>query len=302
MDKNDLYEVIIIGGSYAGLSAALSLGRSLRKTLIIDSGTPCNKKAPSAHNFITYDGSSPSLILEKTREQLKKYESICLLNDKVTAVKKTKNSFKIITENEKEFQAVKILFCTGVNDCMPNLTGFEDCWGKSILHCPYCHGYEIKDENTGIMANGDAAFELTKTIQHWAKKLTVFTNGTSTLNPEQTKKLETRNIKIIESEIKEIKHENGYIKKIIFNNNTSKLINALFVTLPFIQQCEIPEKLGCEFTENCFIQIDKHLETSVKGIYAAGDCTSLFRSIANAVMMGNKAGAMINKQLIEDAF
>jgi thioredoxin reductase len=303
MKINDLYDVIIIGGSYAGLSAALALGRSLRKALVIDSNNPCNKNTPLAHNFITDDGISPHELREKSRMQLEKYKTVTLLDGLVIEViGSNENNFEVITENNQRFNAKKLLFATGITDINPNIEGFSECWAKTILHCPYCHGYEFKAAITGILGNGDMGFELTKTISQWAKSLTLYTNGTSTLSPEEVLKLNNHNIKVVENEIDYIEQENGQIKNLHFKDTPPDEVEVLYVQLPFMQQCEIPEKLGCELNEKGFIIRDKFMETTVKGIYAAGDCLSLFRSIANAVAQGNKAGAIINKCLIEEEF
>lgn len=302
MELEDSFDVIIIGGSYAGLSAALSLGRSMRKVLIVDNGNPCNRQTPHSHNFLTNDGNKPEDIREKALDQARQYPTVSFLADTVTDVQPEGSFFKVSAAKGETFTTRKVLFATGVIDTIPHIDGFADCWGKSILHCPYCHGYEVKNRKLGIMANGDIGFEMAKTIKHWAGELVVFTNGTSTLTPEQVQLLNRHNIIVIENAIDAIAHENGFITQIEFTDTEPEKIDALFTQLPFIQQCNIPEKLGCEMTEKGFILIDKCLETTIPGIYAAGDCLSLFRSVAHAVASGNKVGAIINKQLIEEDF
>jgi len=157
MVNNFQHDVIIIGGSYAGLSAAMTLGRSMRKVLIIDSGKPCNRQTPYSHNFITHDGETPAAIAQKAREQVLKYPTVQLVNDTALRASKNENGFEIITASEAAYNTTKIIFATGVLDIMPDIKGFAECWGISILHCPYCHGYEVKDKPLGIIANGDVA-------------------------------------------------------------------------------------------------------------------------------------------------
>jgi thioredoxin reductase len=210
--------------------------------------------------------------------------------------------FDVVTEKQERFTARKIIFATGVIDTIPNIEGFAECWGISILHCPYCHGYEVKYKKTGILGNGDTGFELAKTISHWTRDLTIYTNGTSTLNDEQVFQLNNKNIRIVQNEIEAIKHDNGQITQLLFKDTEPESIEALYTKLPFIQQCDIPEKLGCKFTDNGFIEIDKCLATSIPNVYAIGDCLTLQRSVANAVHSGNKVGAIINKELIDEEF
>jgi thioredoxin reductase len=154
MTDTNKFEVIIIGGSYAGLSAAMALGRSLRNVLIIDSGLRCNRQTPHAHNFITQDGEQPAVIAEKARIEVLKYKTVQIINDLAVRGIKTKDGFLITTETGQEFQAEKVIFASGIKDIMPDIKGFAACWGVSVVHCPYCHGYEIRDQKTAILANG----------------------------------------------------------------------------------------------------------------------------------------------------
>ncbi|HYD92763.1 MAG TPA: NAD(P)/FAD-dependent oxidoreductase, partial [Flavobacterium sp.] len=138
MEQQGMYDVIIIGGSYAGLSAALSLGRSLRKVLVLDSGNPCNRVTPYSHNFLTNDGSRPKAIHDKARAQLKGYLTVTYLEGLVTSASQLGNLFEVSTAENQVFSTKKLLFTTGVTDTIPNIQGFAECWGISILHCPYC--------------------------------------------------------------------------------------------------------------------------------------------------------------------
>lgn len=300
--EQELLDVVIVGGSFAGLSAALSLGRSSRRVLVIDNANPCNLTTPNAHNFLTHDGSRPCDINEQARRQMSQYPTVKFLEGTVADVIPTGSHFETITEEGEKFVSRKVLFATGVTDTIPNIEGFAECWGISILHCPYCHGYEVKNKKLGVLANGDMGYELARTISHWSNSLTLYTNGTSTLSPVEVERLNRHNIIVVENEIEAIIQQNGYIQQLQFKDTEPDTIDALFTQLPFMQKCAIPEKLGCELTEKGFIQVDKCLETTVPGVYAAGDCLTLFRSIANAVAAGNKVGGTINKQLIDEDF
>ena len=301
MNEIPNYEVIIIGGSYAGLSAAMSLGRALRNVLVIDSGDPCNKQTPHSHNFITQDGETPANIIRKVRAQLMAYPSVSFLNAMVTDVKKVEEQFTV-TASEEMFTASRLLFATGVRNIMPDIPGFAECWGISVLHCPYCHGYEVRNQPTGILANADMAFEVAKLINNWTKDLTVFTNGPAVFTAEQKAKLATHQVKIMEQEIAAIVHKNGYLQQIIFTDNTHQELTALYARPAFEQHSKLPEKLGCELTDDGYIRIDDFKRTSIPGIFATGDNTTPLRSVANAVAAGSTAGAFINHELITAAF
>ncbi|WPP50193.1 NAD(P)/FAD-dependent oxidoreductase [Catalinimonas niigatensis] len=302
MTANRNFEVIIVGGSYAGLSAAMALGRSMRKVLIIDSGKPCNRQTPHAHNFITQDGHTPRQIAETAKEQVLKYDTIQFYTGLAINGVKTAHGFEIKTQSGEVFYAKKLLFTTGVTDQMPDIMGFSDCWGISILHCPYCHGYEVKGEIIGLIGNGELGFEFCRMLSNWSNKLVLFTNGKSTLTPEQTEKINSHDIQIIENEILAFEHQKGHIQNIKLKDAEKKQVSAVFAKVGFEQHCEIPEQLDCEITEQGFIKVDDFYKTTIPGVYAAGDNTSMFRALSLATAAGTKAGAFINRELIEEAF
>ncbi len=299
---NKIYDAIIIGGSYSGLAAGMALGRALRTVLIIDSGKPCNAQTPHSHNFITHDGETPHAIASKAREQVAQYKTIEFYSGLAIVAEKTDAGFTITTENGEVFTAKKLVFATGVKDLMPAIKGSAACWGISLIHCPYCHGYEVRNENTGILANGEVAFEFSKLINNWTKELTVFTNGKSTLTTEQTAKLKAHGIVVNEREIDSFEHIDGCLEQVHFKDGSSIRLKVMYAKLPFVQHSDLPEKLGCEITESGFIQTDVFQKTSVDGVYACGDNVTQMRSVANAVAAGTLTGAMLNKELVDEAF
>lgn len=302
MTKIEHFDVIIIGGSYAGLSAAMSLGRALRKVLIIDSGNPSNKQTPQSHNFLTRDGESPAEIASKGKEEVMKYPSVSFEKGRVTAVTKPDDHFNVQTEANGVFSGRKLIFATGVLDIIPDMAGFAECWGISILHCPYCHGFEFKGEKTGIFGNGDSGFEQSKFISNWTSDLVLYTNGESTLTKKQAKKLKKNNIEIVEKEIQGFEHDNGRIKNIVFKDDTKEPLKALYASPEVKQQSEVPKELGCDFTDHGRIEVDLFQKTTVPGIYAAGDNSSMGRAVSVAVAAGSVAGMMINKELVGEEF
>lgn len=302
MTKIENFDVIIIGGSYAGLSAALSLGRALRKVMVIDNGNPCNKQTPHSHNFLTRDGETPAQISNKARKEVLKYPSVTFKKDRVVAVTKNNGHFKIQTEEKALFSANKIIFATGLIDIIPEIAGFAECWGISILHCPYCHGFENKNLPTGVFANGQAGYDQAKFLSNWTKDLVLYTDGKSSLTKEQSANLERRNIPVVEKEIEGFEHSNGKISNIVFKDGSKQALKVLYATPEVKQQSELPCELGCEFTEHGRIEVDIFQKTSVEGIYAAGDNSSMGRAVPVAVAAGSVAGVMLNKELIEEEF
>ncbi len=300
--KNKKFDVIIIGGSYAGLSSAMALGRSLRNILIIDSGSPCNRQTPHSHNFITQDGVPPSEIAAKAKEQVLKYKTVDFIEDVALSAEKIKNSFSVSTKSGEKFTARKVVFATGVKDMIPKIEGFAECWGISMIHCPYCHGYEFKNKKTAIMANGERAFHLASLVNNLTDNLSILTTGKADFKPEQLAKLESHQIAIIETEISAIEHQDGYLQKVIFSNGEKISLEAMYAAFPFTQHSDIPVSLGCELTEHGHIQVNEFQQTTVEGIYACGDNSTPMRSVATAVANGNLAGAMINAELTREHF
>lgn len=300
--ENKNFDVIITGGSYSGLSAAMALGRSLRNVLVIDNGKPCNRQTPHSHNFVTHDGKTPAEIAKLAKQDVGKYDTVRFYNGTVVKTSKANEGFVIETSTGEKFYAKKLILASGVKDIMPDIPGFAECWGISVIHCPYCHGYEVKNEITGILSNGDIAYEFSKLIFNLTKNLTLFTNGKAVLSDEQLEKLKNNNIILNEDEIKEVKHENGFIQKIIFKNGKEVPLQALYAKIPFEQNINVSDDLGCELTEQGFIKVDIMQKTTVSGLFACGDNVTMMRSVANAVAQGNFAGAMVNKELSDDEF
>ncbi|MGJ1324130.1 NAD(P)/FAD-dependent oxidoreductase [Sphingobacterium faecium] len=302
MKKVEIYDVTIIGGSYAGLSAALALGRSLRNVLIIDSGIPCNRQTPYSHNFLTQDGKTPLEIATLGKEQVAQYETVQFHEDQVINVKFLPEGFELITAGGHNFKARKLIFATGVTDILPDIKGFAACWGISVIHCPYCHGYEFRHKKTGIIARGDRALHLASLVNNLTDQLSILTVGEADFKGEQLDKLGRNHIDVIETEIAEIIHDAGQVKEVIFKDGTSQRFDAIYAAVPFVQHALIPNKLGCELTEQGHIKVDNFQKTTIPGIYACGDNSTMMRSVASAVSTGNIAGAIANMELTLERF
>ncbi len=302
MKETTYFDVIIIGGSYAGLSAAMTLGRSLRHVLIIDSGYPCNRQTPHSHNFITLDGERPSEIADKAKSQVMAYPTVRFYTGTAVQGKKVDTDYEISTHIGDTFKAKKLIFATGIKDIMPDIEGFQACWGISVIHCPYCHGYEYRDKKTAIMANGERAFHLASLVHNLTDDVTILTQGKADFNTDQVDKLKKHDIPVIETEIVKIAHNNGFVEHVVFCDGNNRQFDAVYAAVPFVQHSDIPLSLGCEHTEQGRIKIDMFQKTSIDGVFACGDNSSMMRSVSSAVATGNITGAMVNHQLTEEAF
>ena len=302
MPGNNNFEIIIIGGSYSGLSAAMSLGRALRNVLIIDSERPRNKQTPYSHNFLTQDGKTPMQISTLAKEQVSQYKTVKFYSGLAERVAKTEKGFEIRTQSGDLFYSKKLILATGLKDIIPDIKGFAECWGISVIHCPYCHGYEVKNEKTGILGNGDYGFEFSRLVNSWTKDLTLYTNGKSTLTTEQTEKLRKHNISVVEDGIDCFEQINGKIQNIVFNDNSKTSITAIYARPELVQHSEIPAQLGCELTEQGIVKVDAAQKTTIYGVFACGDNSNSSRDIALAISTGMVAGGTCNKEIIQEEF
>ncbi|MGI4820182.1 MAG: NAD(P)/FAD-dependent oxidoreductase [Janthinobacterium lividum] len=299
MENQTAVDVVIIGGSYAGLSAAMALGRAIRQVLVLDSGKPCNQQTPHSHNFLTQDGSTPAAIAAQAKAQVLAYPTIQFRSEAAVEAQGEDNHFTVTTATGQVVQARKLLFATGVRDLLPALPGFVESWGISTIHCPYCHGYEYRDQPTGILLNGDMAFEQARLIHNWTKQLTIYTNGPSSLQPEQRQRLAAMQIDVVEAPVQRLAHHDGYLTHLELADGRALPLSALYARPPFEQHCPLPLTLGCTHTEAGHIAVDAFQKTSVPGIYAAGDATTMMRAVSMAVAAGGVAGAMLNRELLE---
>lgn len=300
--KQDLaFDTIILGGSYAGLSAAMALGRSLRSVLVIDNGKPCNRQTPHSHNFLTQDGKTPAEIAAVAREQVAQYDTVQFLSDSVVTASSSDDIFTVTTSTQNQYQAKKIIIASGIRDIMPEIPGFAACWGISVIHCPYCHGYEFRGKRNGILVPEDpaAALHLSGLVKNLSDDVTLFTNGRNPFDDEQLLNFKNRNIQINSDKITEIIHQNGNIEHLAFDNGETVALDALYARVPFDLHHDIAEQLSCSKTEMGLLQVDAFQKTTVSGVYACGDNCNPMRSVATAVYTGNLAGAMVNMALCE---
>ncbi|SFT47508.1 Thioredoxin reductase [Chryseobacterium formosense] len=300
--KNKDHEVIIIGGSFSGLSAALTLGRMLRKVLIIDYAQPCNRNARSSQNFLTNDGESPLAIIETARTKLSKYSNVKLIYDLAVSIEKREDGFKVTTMAKEIFRASKLIYATGIKDHLPSIDGFHSCWGISAIHCPYCHGYEYRGKRTAILANGEAAINMTAIVKNLTNEVIILTDGPAELDQKQLNLLKKNNVPIIETSVEKLVHNKGQIEAVNFTDGHQIKIDVLYNSPACAQHSVLTNFLAIELTNNGLIKVDHSQQTTVPGIYACGDNCTAMRTISQAIFTGNLAAAKVNTELTDENF
>lgn len=295
--SNNSFDVIIIGGSYAGLSAAMALGRSMKNVLIIDSGKPCNRMTPHSHNFLTQDGQTPQAISNLAKSQVLEYPTVQFQSDLAVSGQFLDDGFAITTEGGVTYTSTKLIIATGIKDIMPDIPGFAESWGITLVHCPYCHGYELRGLKTAIFAEAEKALHLAPLIKNLTNDLTVVTSGQYPYSDDQIAQLKAMDVDVVQNPIQSIVHDSGKLQEIQFVDRPPIAIKAMYAGLPFVQHCNIPKSLGCTINDHGYIEVSTLFKTSVEGIYACGDNCGRMRSVANAVYSGNVAGAIANMEL-----
>ena len=295
---NKAVEVVIIGGSYAGISAAMALGRSLREVLVIDNGQPCNRQTPHSHNFLTRDGATPAFIASVAKEQVLEYPTVHWLDDTVSKVEELEDGLRVFTSGGLEYQTKKLLLATGVKDELLPIPGFAECWGISVLHCPYCHGYEVRKEALAVLSNGEMAMDFVQLIRQWSTRIQLLTNGNPMLTQQELTQLEKACIPVRSSPVQSILHTNGHVYQVQLEDGTLIPLKALFARVPF-SQSPLVQQLGLSLNEQGYITVNPFQQTSLAHVFAAGDCTTPMRSVSTAVAQGTMAGTAINKFLLD---
>jgi thioredoxin reductase len=297
-----VYDVVVVGAGSAGLSAALALGRSRRKVLVLNGGNPRNTPARASHNFFTRDGTPPIELMTLGLEQLKPY-NIDVRSCNAESIEKIKDAFEITLDNGERTSSRKIILATCVVDVLPDIPGFHELWGKTIHHCPYCHGWEVRDRPLAVIVQGGLGYLFAVMIRHWSKDVVVCSNGEAGFSDEQRQELERLNLKLIETPIRHLEVESEQLKAIVFTDGTRLEREHIFMRPPHQQRSPLARQLGCIMSDDdLYVKVNSSGETSVSGIYAAGDMTGQMQAVSQAVASGTMVGAMLNHGLVfEDA-
>lgn len=293
-----MYDVIIVGGSTAGLSAALVLGRFRRRVLICDHQKPRNAPADAAHNFFTRDGTPPEELLEIGREQLRPYATVQYQMAEVVSVKPIDDGFEVQTAKGDIWQSQRVLLATGVRDELPAIAGLADYWGHGgVYHCPYCHGWEARDQQIVIIGDGEVIYHLSALLSALSTDISACLYGEPAPTPAQRSQLESLGVTLYEGDIEAVEGETGHVEGIRLGDGRLLPCQAIFVhTKP---QVHIPlaQELGCHFDERGYVQIDELGRTSVSNLYAAGDMVTPFHQLVAAAASGAVAASGINTDI-----
>ncbi|KAF6687463.1 NAD(P)/FAD-dependent oxidoreductase [Pseudomonas sp. EKM23D] len=294
-------DVIIIGGSFAGLAAALQLGRARRKVTVLDTGLPRNRFAKHSHGLLGHDHKPPQEILAEARQQLARYPSVSLVTARAENISGTIDDFSILTGDGESHRARRLILSYGVVDQMPELPGFAEGWGTSIVPCPYCDGFEVAGRHWGLVWSGPPSHNYVKLYHDWTDTLTVFANGHD-IPPDIRADLARRGNPVVDSRIAEIEHNESHNTTVRLDAGPSVAVDILFAHPRNKPSARLHESLGLATVDTPLgtaLKVDERRETTVPGVYAAGDLANpLMASVSTASWQGVMAGIFAQQSML----
>ncbi|HEX6370509.1 MAG TPA: NAD(P)/FAD-dependent oxidoreductase [Longimicrobium sp.] len=301
MTESDRYDVVVVGGSFAGMSAAMQLARARRRVLVVDAGRPRNRFAHASHGFPGQDGRAPADIMATLRAELLAYPTAAFTADEATHARAAGDGFELTLASGSTIAARRLVLATGVADDLPEIPGVRERWGVSVLHCPYCHGYEVADRRFGVLARGETATHQALLVTDWSADVTLFTSGVMQPDEEQRAALAARGVRIEERPVAALLGEGTALSGVRLADGAVVEVDALFTTLQTRMASPLAEQLGCEFEDGPFgpmIRTDPRKATTVPGVFAAGDITRVPPNATLAAAEGVFAGFAAHQSLV----
>ncbi|MCB9672977.1 MAG: NAD(P)/FAD-dependent oxidoreductase [Alphaproteobacteria bacterium] len=295
-------EVAIVGGGPAGLSAALVLGRSRRVTVLFDAGEPRNAPAAAAHNLFTRDGTPPLELNRIGREQLAPYGSVSVRATRVDDVERVEGGFVLHDADGGATRASRLVLATGVEDVLPDVPGLRELWGTGVFHCPYCHGWEVRDQAFVLIAQQEAAAHLARMLTGWSADVTVCPVGPGAVSAEALAGLQEHGIAVRPAVRELVGRPGGVVEDVVLVDGSRLGPAAVFTSAPVRQRSSLPARLGCTIgSEGMFaglVEVDERGGTGVPGLFVVGDAARGMPQVVAAAAGGALTAAMINGELI----
>jgi thioredoxin reductase len=300
--RSDKYDVAIVGGGAAGLSAALVLARSRRRVVVLDAGDPRNAPATHMHNFLSRDGMPPAELLAVGRAEVIGYGAR-ILSATVTGLESTSDGFCVRLHDGRTVSARRLLFATGLTDELPDLPGVRERWGRDVLHCPYCHGYEVRDQPVGVLGSGPKSVHQALLVRQLSQDVVFFGHTVAELAAADRERLGARDVRIVEGQVGRLIIEDDRLTGVQLADGTVVPRSAIFVTPRFVANHEIIARLGAD-TEHTvlgtWVKTDASGRTSLPGVWAVGNVADVAAFVVEAAAAGARAAAAVNGDLVEE--
>ncbi|QJC51490.1 NAD(P)/FAD-dependent oxidoreductase [Paenibacillus albicereus] len=295
-------DAIIIGGGPAGLSAALVLGRARRDVLVLDEGKPRNRVTKESHGFLTRDGISPMELRRIGLEQLAPYPSVRVLEGRAAEAAGDNGRFRVVTQDGETYEARKLIFATGKKDLPLEVPGLQEIYGRSAFVCPFCDGWEMRDRSLAILARGDHAMHMAKLLAAWTPQRTVLTNGEGGLDEAQIAELEAHGVAVRTGTIRRLHARDGMLERVEWTDGASEPFGGMIFASQLAAGSDLPQRLGCRADETGTVEANEMGQTSVPGVYCAGDAMTARYQIVHAAAFGSSAGAAVVGELMMEAW
>jgi thioredoxin reductase len=284
-------DVIIVGGSFAGLAAALQLGRARRQVTVLDTGLNRNRYAEHAHNVLGFDGIPPADILARAREQFAAYPTVKLVQAKAETVSGEADDFTITTAEGEQHRARRLILSYGITDEFPDIPGFAEAWGKTVIHCPFCHGYEVAGGRWGLLFSSLMSLHAPALYGDWTDDITLILDGNG-IPEEERHKLDRRGVKVHDGRLRSIEQEGGQVSGVVLEDGTEIALDALYAHPRNRPSANLHEQLGLATKETptgIMLEVNDKQQTSMEGVFAAGDLATGMHSIVIATHAGSMA-------------
>jgi thioredoxin reductase len=289
------YDVVVVGGGAAGLSAALVLVRARRTVAVVDAGGPRNAPAAHMHGFLSRDGMPPRELLAAGRAEVVSYGGR-LIDDTVVGIEP---GFQVWLANGSQLRARQVVVATGLRDELPDIPGVRERWGRDLLHCPYCHGYEVRDQPLGVLGGSLEAVQHALLVRQWSPDVIVFSH-TDAVGPEQRELLTARGIRVVEGAVARLVVGNDQLQGVELNGGTVIPRTAVFVRPRFVPNADLLIGLGCAVDTNGWVVLDPVGRTSLAGVWVAGNAADPRAQVISAAGEGSAAAIALNADLVDE--
>ncbi|WP_178023321.1 FAD-dependent oxidoreductase [uncultured Paenibacillus sp.] len=297
-----LFDAIIVGGGPAGLNAALMLGRARKKAAVLDEGRPRNAVTREAHGFLTRDGIPPGELRRLAKEQIARYPGITFMEDAAQSVTGRDGDFQITTAQGLTLRSKKLLFAVGMKDRPLNIPGLPEVYGKSAFVCPYCDGWELRDEPLVIITRGAEAMHFIPLISGWTDRFTLCTNGPDGLTEADREDLRRHGVPLYDAPIRSIESDDGIVRQVVLEDGTAISCRGIFFKPDLTIGSDLPQTLGCQVNEAGTVIVDEFGRTNVPGVFSAGDAVTMRHQAIAAASSGAMAAAALNNELNLEAW
>lgn len=294
-------DVIIVGAGPAGLSAALVLARACRTVLVFDHGHPRNGSAEALHGYLTRDGISPHDFRATARAELARYSEVRIIDREVTDAVCRESRFHVTTIEGEEFSAKKLLLATGVVDHVPDVPGLRELYGRSVFHCPYCDGYELRGQPLAVYGCEERGYGLALELTGWSKDIVLVSDGPCGIDAKGLARLAKHHIAVREEKVVRVEGTGGRLERIVFDSGDPLERRALFFTTGQTQRSHLAEMLGCPFNDKGTVRTGPYETTHLHGLYVAGDASRAVQWVIVAAAEGAEAAYSINQDLIKES-